>query len=382
MYSIIDFGDMIADKGRMDPYVTALRQAVDHESVVLDIGAGTGIFALLACHFGAKKVYAVEPNDTIQVAKDLALANGYLDRIEIIQDLSTKVNLPELANIVISDLRGSLPLYHHHIPSIIDARTRLLAPGGVLIPAQDTLFAAVAESHDLYERISTPWKSDEFGVDMKPVLSKVMNTMWGSKISKERMLTEPRPWVTINYNTVQNPDVSGELKWIAENDGIAHGLRIWFDAEIAPGLGFSNAPDQPEHVYRNIFFPLMEPVSLKSGDGVSIKLQANLVGNEYIWRWTSTIYNNNDTGNIKASFEQSSFIGTPVSLVNLRKREASFKPVLNNEGLVDLQVLSMMEQGLSLEVIAGKIAERFPDIYKDIQQALAHVGELSLKFSK
>ena len=43
MYSISSFGSMITDKGRMDPYVTALQNAVRPDSIVMDIGTGTGI---------------------------------------------------------------------------------------------------------------------------------------------------------------------------------------------------------------------------------------------------------------------------------------------------------------------------------------------------
>ena len=48
MYSIMGYGEMIADSVRMDAYVRALRRAVKPGSVVLDIGTGTGIFAVVA----------------------------------------------------------------------------------------------------------------------------------------------------------------------------------------------------------------------------------------------------------------------------------------------------------------------------------------------
>ena len=59
MYSLSTYGDMIADQPRMDAYLQALRQTVKPECVVADIGTGTGIFALLACKFGARRVYAI-----------------------------------------------------------------------------------------------------------------------------------------------------------------------------------------------------------------------------------------------------------------------------------------------------------------------------------
>jgi protein arginine N-methyltransferase 1 len=65
------------------------------------------------------------------------------ERIEFIQDVSTQITLPERADMMISDLRAVLPLFQQHIPSIVDARKRLLQPGSVMIPRRDTLWGAV-----------------------------------------------------------------------------------------------------------------------------------------------------------------------------------------------------------------------------------------------
>lgn len=115
-YSVANYGDMIIDHARMEPYARALRQSIRPGCVVLDIGAGTGIFSLLACQLGAGHVHAVEPDDAIQVAWATAAANGYGERITFRKALSTTVTLPEPANVVISDLRGVLPLFQQHIP--------------------------------------------------------------------------------------------------------------------------------------------------------------------------------------------------------------------------------------------------------------------------
>lgn len=61
---------MIADSGRTNGYVDALKNKVRAGSVVLDIGTGTGILAMMACRFGAKRVYAVEPDDVIELVKE------------------------------------------------------------------------------------------------------------------------------------------------------------------------------------------------------------------------------------------------------------------------------------------------------------------------
>lgn len=86
MYSIAGYGRMIADSVRMEAYSRALRQCIRPSSVVIDLGAGTGIFSLLTCQYGARRVYAIEQDDAISVARAHAAANGYADRIVFVQD--------------------------------------------------------------------------------------------------------------------------------------------------------------------------------------------------------------------------------------------------------------------------------------------------------
>jgi len=376
---------MIIDKGRMDPYVAALLDAVQPDSIVMDIGTGTGIFALLACHFGARHVYAIEPDDAIQVGRELAAANGFAEKITFIQDLSTKITLPEKANIIISDMRGMLPLYEHHLPSIIDARQRHLASGGSLIPLQDTMRVAMVEAPELYQRYAAPWDGSAFGIDMQVALRWVKNSFWTDKVikeDKERIVGEAKTWATLDYQTLEGPDTKGEVVWQLDQDATVHGFRIWFDTVLAEGVGFTNAPDQTELIYGSVFFPFLEPVLLNKDDTVSITLNADLIGDEYIWRWHTRIYAKNDPDKVITEYKQSTFDGVPLSLSQMRKRAGSYKPVLNEDGLLNIEIMKMMEQGLMLEDIAHRITEKYPERYADWQHALADVGKLSVKYSK
>ncbi len=405
MYSILGYGSMIADKGRMDAYVKGLRQAVKPDSVVVDIGTGTGIFALLACQFGAKKVYAIEPSDAIQVAREIAKSNGYADRIEFIQKLSTQVNLPELADVIISDIRGMLPLFQQHIPAIADARTRLLAEGGILIPQRDILWATVVEAPHLYSRIVSAWDDNAYGFDMTAARQIVTNTWGKGWIAPAQILTVPQSWAILDYTTIESPDVSAELTWTVERSGIAHGISIWFDAILAEGAGFSTAPGMPELVYGNGFLPWLKPVHLNKGDRISVTLQANLVGDDYIWRWNTCVLEDpppppplkrggleetqhseppflRGAGGIKANFKQSTFFGMPLSPAQLRKTAANYVPTLNEDGEIDRLILELMSSGMPLGDIANRVKEKFPSCFRNSPDALTRVGDISKKYSK
>ena len=72
MYSLHFYGQMLADATRMEAYGAALRQTVRPDSVVMDLGCGPGVFAVLACKLGARRVYAVEPENVISLAREIA----------------------------------------------------------------------------------------------------------------------------------------------------------------------------------------------------------------------------------------------------------------------------------------------------------------------
>jgi type I protein arginine methyltransferase len=94
MYSLSGYGQMIADRVRMDAYAQALRSAIRPESVVLEIGAGPGVLSVLACQLGARRVFAIESQSIIQVAREVAATNKCADRIEFFEAMSTEVELP------------------------------------------------------------------------------------------------------------------------------------------------------------------------------------------------------------------------------------------------------------------------------------------------
>lgn len=372
---------MIADSIRTGAYCNALRRAVKPGAVVVDIGTGTGIFALLACRFGARKVYAIEPSGAIAVAREIAAANGCQDRIEFIEELSTKVDLPEHADVIVSDLRGVLPLFEQHLPSIIDARRRLLAPGGNLIPKRDILWSAVVETPQNYDPLIQPWVRERFQLNMDAASQIVTNVWKKARVTPDQLLTKPYCWATLDYLNLESPNVSSEMTFQVMRPGTAHGFVMWFDTFLDDGIEFSNAPGQPKLIYGSGFFPWSSPVDLVPDDTVSVGLRANLVGSDYIWSWETRVCGN-DSGQAKAHFRQSTFFGSAFSSVRLRKRATSYLANLNDDGQIDKFILAMMDGNTSLGEIATEVCSRFPRDFPAWQEALTHVGDLSVRYSR
>ena len=122
----------------------------------------------------------------------------------------------------------------------------------------------------------------------------------------------PQVWATLDYGTIVNPSVGlSALSSKANRNGTAHGLLVWFDAEIGEGLGFSNGPQMKRiaEVYGRGFFPLLEPVHVNEGDTIEIDIYADYSDDGYDWRWHTRILDSGDSRMIKADFEQSTAFG-------------------------------------------------------------------------
>ena len=368
---------MLGDRVRMDAYTAALRKSVRQGSVVVEIGTGPGIFAVLACQMGASRVYAIEPDGVIQVAREIVEANHYAEKIEFIEDMSTKVDLPVRADVIVSDMRGVLPFFQQHIPSIVDARRRFLSTDGILIPRKDRVWAAVVEAPADYGKIEGPWTNKALKLDRSAALQLAVNNSRKAKVTAEQLLTEAKLWATLDYATIESPDACDTLHWNALRAGTGHGIVVWFETELAEGVELSNFPGMPEAIYGSVFFPWLQPVPLVAGQSVRAKLEAKLVEADYVWRWSTRVENADGRGAAVVSFDQSELNGAVLSPAKLRKAASSYVPKLSEEGRLHKRTLELMDGATSLESIAKRLATEFPKRFARWEQALSYAGKLS-----
>jgi protein arginine N-methyltransferase 1 len=374
------FGRMISDSARFEAYAKAISRSVRHGSVVAEIGCGPGVIALLACHAGATCVYAIEIEDIIDVARQVAAANGFADRIQFFQNDSRKVELPERVDVIVSDIRGALPLFNGALSSLQDAKKRFLTPNGVMIPRRDVVKAAITECEEIYSGLVAPWSTCVPGTELSIPRRLELNTVHGVRIKSEQLMSDAQELCTLDYMGDPGPNASAELAFRASRSGTAQGICMWFETELYEDIGFSSGPGSPTIIYGQLFLPWLEPVVIEDGQEILVTVHANLVGNDYIWRWETEIAGAG--GRSKVHFQQSSFEGAQVSSRTLRRHAVDHVPVLTAEGEAERFLLGAMDGNASLEEIAKKAAERFPEVYSSHEDAFQRVTELARKFSR
>ena len=262
---------------------------------------------------------------------------------------------------IISDLTGALPWFSQHIPSVIDARRRLLAPGGVLIPQRDTAWAAIVTVGELYRRWTGPWNGAAANLDMAAARRIIVNTTTSVHLAGENLLTEPQHWEVIDYGTVEEANVRDRITWTVTQRGTGHGFAAGFDRTLADGIWMSECTG---HSRRGPADNLSDAVlSMAVGRGARGRRshhgtdRRDADGEDYTWTWRTHIAD--ESGNHKTAFTQSTFFGMPLSPRTLRTRAASAVPSLNEDGRIARAVLEAMSEGVPLGEIARRIETAF-----------------------
>ena len=382
LYGLDAFGAMIRDRVRTGAYCQALALAVNPGDVVVDLGAGAGVLTLHACRLGARLVHAIEPNTVIQVAREIVRANGFSQRVTFHQAMSLQVELPEPCDVLVTDPRGVLPLYERAIPTIIDARRRLLKPGGVLIPQRDTIWAALVEALDIYrEHYDDAWRLANDGFDMEAARRRTINSFGRHHLELNQLLSEPVRWVVLDFRAVEQASACGSVQFQVQRPGTAHGFALWFDSELIDGVSISNRPGQAELIYGQLFFPFQEPLSVLPNQTITVDLRADLLAGDYIWQWTTQKTNAASPGEIERLYHQSSLFSNVLGPERLKKMSDQHIPSLNDEGVVHMRALELMNNRRPLGQIAEAMAAEFPKRFPSSDDALGFVGELSARWS-
>ncbi|MDB4881560.1 MAG: Methyltransferase type 12 [Gemmatimonadetes bacterium] len=367
-YSFDEYAKMLADPVRGAAYLRAVRETVRPGAVVADIGAGPGVLGVYAATLGARRVYLIDPDASVYAGAALAQENGVGDRVQVIRAPSTEVELPELADVIVSDLRGVMPLHGRHLSAAADMRRRLLAPGGVCVPRRDVLMTALVEDGALYARTVGAWSALPVPLAVDSLSRLLANRWYHARAAGAQLLTQPSHFVTLDYDQ-PSPPLGAQWEAVATRDGVAHGLLLWFDAELTPTIAFSNAPSAPAALYGQAFFPFAPALELRRDQRVRMDVRAALGGDDYSWSWTAST----DDGR---AVRHSTLHGIPLDGAALAKRSERYVPTRSTEADVIFAVLGAVDSRASLGDLARMLCSRFGGRFPTPESALHFVSQL------
>jgi len=374
---------MLKDDIRLNRFRRAIELCVKSGDVVLDLGSGTGVLAILAARAGARIVYAVEATEIVEAARKISRKNGLDDRIVFLDDLSPRVQLPEPVDVLVTETIGNFGFDEGILGWVGDARRRFLKPEAVIIPLSIELFAVPVELVEIYSR-DIDWEYTQSGIDFEPMRSFAVNNLYPVRIRPENYLAEPRSLGEVKLGEVTSTAFAADEVFEITKSGELYGLGGWFSSRLCNGVSISNDPADPSKSWSHAFMPFQAPISVAPGD--RLKVHISCANNGSVWRWRldgSAKSSNAGHGKTETvQFDQSTFLGSPSMASHLHRHATRHVPELNVDGRIMSYLLDHMDGKRTLEELSVLAFESFPERFSDPAEALEHVRTISVEFGR
>lgn len=378
--ALVYHASLITDEHRIQPFQSAIEAVVRPGDVVADVGCGTGILTLLACRAGARRVYAIDNGPIIELAKLVIGQNGYADRVTFIPQLSTRIQLPEPVDVIVSETIGNYGAEEKIVPTLWDACRRWLRPSGTLIPQRLDLYCAPITWPEAEPTLSV-WRQPVCGFDFSAGLSFAVNQQYSRRLGSQHLLAEGHCYCRIDLtpeglSSNVLPKIAGTVSFRVAQPGVMQGIGSWFKAWLTDNITLTNDPLAPPTSWGHLCLPIAEPLPVVVGDEVEVTLQA--VGGGSLLCWEVTWRGG---GGEARTFRHSDFEGWLATPERLRPLAPTATPGLGMDGKVQLFLLTKLAAGWTVAEIAQGLRQDFPAEFPTDEDALVYVKGQALMFA-
>lgn len=287
---------MMNDLGRSETYRKAIQGNPDNfkDKIIMDVGSGSGLLAFFAIQAGAKKVYAVEAGNMHSVIRTLADANGWGDRIvvinKVLQDMTEDDCPGNSVDTIVAETLGTFLFGERGIETMLVARDRFLKKDGAIFPTQATLSMAPFSDRKLYENTNARtqfWTGDDFfGIKLSSVADRARREQFSQVLHcmvDPDCLAAKQVDVVYDFRTLNQADlrqIHTDYSFTFPEDTEIHGLAGWFVADFIGSNQKSALSTSPFDILTHWFQVRMlipEPLSCVKGETLkgTIDMQAN-----------------------------------------------------------------------------------------------------------
>ena len=267
---------MLNDTERNDALAVAVERLVRPGMHVLDIGAGTGLLAMMAARAGAGRVTSCEANPLLaEIARQLVAANGMSDVVDVVAGRSTDLmvgrELARPADLIVSEIVDCGLVGEGLLPTIRHARHGLLTPGGQVMPQAARLFGFLIESPVI---IGLNRVTQASGFDVRLLNATSTSGHFPVRLSTwpHRELTPAVDLAAFDLATGHLGDGSVVVRMPVTHDGTAQALVVWFELDLGAGITIRNSPDNLQSHWMQALVPLPADRPVTADTTVELRL--------------------------------------------------------------------------------------------------------------
>ena len=286
------FGDpwiqwaMISDSVRTRKYLEALDKVLNKDSIVLDLGAGTGIFSAFALMKGVKHVYAVEETaSALEIPKILQRMGIRSEgRFSLIRSNSADAKFPRTVNVVVSELFGNDPLGEGMMATLAEIVARVDVENTVFVPGSFEVFAEIIDVHTgaahhrlkAYAESNKPASKDFYD----RFLHAARNELDFSSLSFPIHLSESEfiscsnavSLGKVSLKLFSDEDILfGKHEMSVTLDAAVPVLMLWFRVKLVDGVTVSSRCGSPDFALH--WSPILIPLNDKVNSGDKLRLE-------------------------------------------------------------------------------------------------------------
>ena len=225
----------------------------------------------------------------IEKAQEIVKVNGLADKITLLQGKMEEVTLPfPKVDIIISEWMGYCLLYESMLDTVLYARDKYLAPGGLIFPDKATIFMAGIEDGDYKDEkigckrpsctrkvsidLSVVW-DNVYGFDYSPLKDTALTEPLVDTVEMKAVVTDPTAVLTLDLYTVTTSDLAFQSSFtldVRRNDFV-HALIAWFDIDFTAchkPIRFSTGPHTKYTHWKQTVFYLREVLTVEQGEQI------------------------------------------------------------------------------------------------------------------
>lgn len=265
--------EMLKDVVRTRSYQNVITQNsfLFKDKIVLDVGAGTGILSLFCAKAGAKHVYAIECSQMADMANEIVKANGFSNVITVIKGKVEEIELPvPKVDVIISEWMGYFLLFENMLNTVLYARDKWLADGGVVLPDKASLHLTAIEDAEYKEDKIEFW-NNVYGFDMSCIKKQAMMEPLVDTVDANQIVTNCQLLKTMDISKMTPGDASFTVpfKLVAERNDYIHALVAYFNVSFTKChkmMGFSTGPRSKATHWKQTVLYLEDVITICEGE--------------------------------------------------------------------------------------------------------------------
>lgn len=267
---------LLADRVRNESFERALRKLIrPGETVVADIGAGTGFLGLLASRLGAKEVFLYECAAVASVAQAI-LKKNRARNCHLMPFSSVEIDDPPRVDLIVSETLGNYALEEDIVTTMNDALKRHLKPGGTVVPTGIVQFVAPVVDRRVDDELSV-WQQVGNGLDFSPAEVMSRNNVYVRCVQPTALLggmSGAKVWDQLDLTKPNKVHRKGVSRWVVRENVRVYGFAVWWEAQLVSDVILSTAPSAPQTHWEQLYFPISEAIDANEGEIIEISIRS------------------------------------------------------------------------------------------------------------